>query len=74
MNKFARQSLVDHVLAWPDYMTFARAIENIPNFSQPNIHGSGHFGVGVFGTLGNRVLSPGGKLPNHYFIIINNIY
>lgn len=62
MNYFARQTLVDHVLAQPDYTSFARAIENIPNFSQPNIHGSGHFGVGgVLGTLGNQALSPGGK-------------
>lgn len=61
MNYFAQQTLVDHVLAQPDYTSMARAIENIPNFSQPNIHGSGHFGVGgVLGTLGNQALSPGG--------------
>ncbi|KAJ5585486.1 uncharacterized protein N7459_005286 [Penicillium hispanicum] len=63
MNYFGRQSLVDHVQSQPDYTTFARAIENIPNFSQPNIHGSGHFGVGgVLGTLGNSALSPGDPL------------
>ncbi|KAJ5972601.1 uncharacterized protein N7479_002519 [Penicillium vulpinum] len=63
MNYFSRQSLVDHVLAQPDYTTFARALENIPAFTQPNIHGSGHFGVGgALGTLGNQALSPGDPL------------
>ncbi|KAJ5174026.1 uncharacterized protein N7500_001957 [Penicillium coprophilum] len=63
MNFFARQSLVDHVQAQSDYTTFARALENIPAFTQPNIHGSGHFGVGgALGTLGNQALSPGDPL------------
>lgn len=62
MNYFARQSLVDHVQSQPDYTSFARALENIPQFTQPNIHGSGHFGVGgVLGQLGNQAQSPGGK-------------
>lgn len=61
MNYFARQSLVNHVESQDDYTSFARALENIPSFTQPNIHGSGHFGVGgVLGTLGNSALSPGG--------------
>ena len=46
MNYFAQQSLVDHVLSQPDYTSFAFAIENVPSFDSPNIHGSGHFGVG----------------------------
>ena len=63
MNWFGRQSLVDHVQSQQDYTSFARALENIPAFTQPNIHGSGHFGVGgVLGTLGNSALSPGGEL------------
>ncbi|CAI7637454.1 unnamed protein product [Penicillium glandicola] len=67
MNFFSRQNLVDHIQAQSDYVTFARALENIPNFSQPNIHGSGHFGVGgVLGTLGNSALSPGGVDPLFY--------
>jgi tyrosinase len=62
MNYFGCYSLVEHVLSQPDYTTFARALKNIPNFSQPNIHGSGHFGIGgVLGTLANSALSPGGK-------------
>lgn len=62
LNYFGRQSLVDHVEIQPDYTSFARALENIPSFSAPNIHGSGHFGVGgVLGTLGNSAHSPGGK-------------
>ncbi|OCL13772.1 Di-copper centre-containing protein [Glonium stellatum] len=63
MNSFAQQSLVDHVQSQPDYTSFARAIENIPSFSEPNIHGSGHFGVGgVLGTIGNAANSPGDPL------------
>jgi len=46
MNSFAQQTLVDHVLAQPDYTSFAKAIENVPDFNFPNIHGSGHFGIG----------------------------
>lgn len=63
MNYFTRQSLVNHVESQSDYTSFARALENIPSFTQHNIHGSGHFGVvGVFGTLGNSALSPRGRL------------
>jgi tyrosinase len=63
MNTFAQQSLVDHVQSQPDYTSFARALENIPAFTEPNIHGSGHFGVGgVLGTIGNQYESPGGTL------------
>lgn len=62
MNYFVRQSLIDHVESQPDYTSFTRALENIPRFSQPNIHGSHHFGVGgVLGTLGNSAHRPGGK-------------
>jgi tyrosinase len=61
MNTFAQQSLADHVQSQPDYTSFARALENIPGFAEPNIHGSGHFGVGgVLGTIGNQNESPGG--------------
>lgn len=63
MNTFANPALVDNVLAQKDYTSFARAIENVPSFDQPNIHGSGHFGVGgVLGTIGNAANSPGGAL------------
>ena len=41
-----------------------RAIEDIPSFSQPNIHESGRFGAGgVLGTIGNAANSPGGTVP-----------
>jgi tyrosinase len=62
MNSFADPALVANVIAQTDYTSFARAIENVPTFDQPNIHGSGHFGVGgVLGTIGNAANSPGGK-------------
>jgi tyrosinase len=62
MNSFAQQSLVDVVLATEDYTAFARAIENVPSFDQPNIHGSGHFGVGgALGTIGDAYNNPGGE-------------
>ncbi|KAF3020245.1 hypothetical protein E8E14_012263 [Neopestalotiopsis sp. 37M] len=63
MNSFAQQSLVDVVLATEDYTAFARAIENVPSFDRPNIHGSGHFGVGgALGTIGDAYNSPGDPL------------
>lgn len=64
MNTFADPKLVQNALAQKDYTNFARAIENIPSFDEPNIHGSGHFGVGgVLGTIGNAANSPGGTSP-----------
>ena len=61
MNTFADPALVEDVLAQEDYTSFARAIEKVRSFDQPNIHGSGHFGVGgVLGTVGNAANSPGG--------------
>ncbi|KAK0124192.1 hypothetical protein ONS95_009173 [Cadophora gregata] len=63
MNTFAAQENVDVVMAQPDYTAFAKQIENEPIFSIPNIHGSGHFGVGgVLGTIGNAYNSPGDPL------------
>lgn len=66
MNTFADPALVEEVLSQPDYTSFAKQIENLPSFDQPNIHGSGHFGVGgVLGTIGNAANSPGGTVPLH---------
>ena len=63
MNNFAAQANVDVVMAQPDYTAFAKQIENEPVFSIPNIHGSGHFGVGgVLGTIGDAYNSPGDPL------------
>ena len=60
MNWFAEPPNVEYVLEQPDYTAFAFALEGVPNFSQPNIHGSGHFGVGgALGTMGNQYNSPG---------------
>lgn len=64
MNEFAQQSLVDEVVASKDYTAFAKAVENVPDFDFPNIHGSGHFGVGgALGTIGDAYNSPGGEIP-----------
>lgn len=61
MNTFADPKLVQNVLQQPDYTSFARTLENIPSFASPNIHGSGHFGVGgVLGMMGSAPNSPGG--------------
>ncbi|KAF2646810.1 Di-copper centre-containing protein [Massarina eburnea CBS 473.64] len=63
INSFADPKLVANVLAQKDYTSFARAIENVPSFDQPNIHGSGHFGIGgVLGTIGSAAESPGDPL------------
>ena len=52
-----------HVLSQPDYTSFAYALEGIPSFSQPNIHGGGHFGLGgLLGQAGNQYNSPGEPL------------
>lgn len=41
--------------------SFARAVENVPRFDQPNIHENLHFGIGgALRTIGNAVYSPGG--------------
>ncbi|KAH6723859.1 hypothetical protein BKA61DRAFT_626744 [Leptodontidium sp. MPI-SDFR-AT-0119] len=63
MNTFAAKANVDVVMAQLDYTAFAKQVENEPVFSIPNIHGSGHFGVGgVLGTIGNAYNSPGDPL------------
>ncbi|PSN60538.1 Di-copper centre-containing protein [Corynespora cassiicola Philippines] len=63
MNTFADRKLVDKVLAQTDYTSFARTMENKRTFDEPNIHGSGHFGVGgALGTIGNSYNSPGDPL------------
>lgn len=63
MNTFADPKLVGEVLAQKDYTAFAKRVENVPSFDEPNVHGSGHFGVGgVLGTIGNAANSPGGTL------------
>lgn len=63
MNWFALQKNVDYVLSQPDCTSFARALEGIPSFSDPNIHGGGHFGVGgALGQMGNAYNSPGDPL------------
>lgn len=70
MNSFADPQLVDEVLAQEDYTSFARQVENVPSFDQPNIHGSMHFGVGgVLGTIGNAAQSPGGMSSFSFFSI-----
>ncbi|KAK7941478.1 uncharacterized protein PG986_013865 [Apiospora aurea] len=63
LNSFADPARVAEVLDQPDYASFARSVEKVPTFDQPNIHGSGHFGVGgVLGTIGNAENSPGDPL------------
>ncbi|KAJ4405706.1 hypothetical protein N0V91_005013 [Didymella pomorum] len=63
MNTFADPALVENVLAQKDYTGFARDIERLRTFDPPNIHASGHFGVGgILGTMGNAANSPGEPL------------
>ncbi|KAF1935366.1 Di-copper centre-containing protein [Clathrospora elynae] len=60
MNTFADPKLVANVMAQPDYTSWAKEVEGVPSFDVPDIHGSGHFGVGgVLGTAGNAANSPG---------------
>lgn len=62
MNTFADPALVKNVLAQKDYTSFARDVERLRDFDPPNIHASGHFGIGgVLGTMGNAANSPGGR-------------
>ena len=62
INRFADRNLVEEVLAQPDYTSLARTVEKKQSFDPPNIHASGHFGVGgILGTMGNAAESPGGK-------------
>jgi hypothetical protein len=58
----ADSKLVEEVLAQPDYTSVARTIEKTRSFDPPNVHASGHFGVGgILGTMGNAAESPGGE-------------
>jgi hypothetical protein len=62
LNTMADSNLVDEVMAQPDYTTLARMVEKKQSFTPPNIHASGHFGVGgILGTMGNAAESPGGE-------------
>lgn len=61
MNTFADPALVKYLLAQKDYTGFARDVERLRLFDPPNVHASGHFGIGgVLGTMGNAANSPGG--------------
>lgn len=63
MNWFSEPGVVAKVLAQPDYTSFAFELEGIPSFTQPSIHGGGHFGVGgALGTMGDAYNSPGDPL------------
>lgn len=45
------------------FTEFARRMEALPGWSQLNVHGAGHFGVGgLLGNMGDAFNSPGGKL------------
>jgi tyrosinase len=60
INVWADRKLVQQVLDQPNYRAFARKVEGEPTFAVPNIHGSGHFGVGgALGTAGSAENSPG---------------
>lgn len=68
MNYFAQQSLVGHVLAQSDYTSFARAIENIPSFSQPKSMEVRISGLGVYlGHWGTRLSAPGVRYQCSWF-------
>lgn len=55
------QSVVDGIMKAPDFGRFTKAVESVPSFDVPTIHGGGHFGVGgVLGSLGNAYNSPAG--------------
>ncbi|KAF3935704.1 Tyrosinase [Dactylella cylindrospora] len=61
--KWGNQSNINWVWDTPDYGHFTRRLENLPDFTIPNIHGSGHFGVGgALGTIGDAYNSPGDPL------------
>ena len=71
-NSFADPKLVQELLDQPDYTSFARTIEKVPTFDTPNIHGSGHFGVGgVLGTMGNAENSPGGTSSCRFLLLFS---
>jgi tyrosinase len=70
INRFADSNLVEEVLAQLDYTSIARTAEKKQSFDPPNIHASGHFGIGgILGAMGNAAESPGGEcfllIPSH---------
>ncbi|KAI4656607.1 hypothetical protein J4E81_009709 [Alternaria sp. BMP 2799] len=59
MNTWADPKLVTKQLEAPDYTTFDRLMQGDTTSGAPNIHGSGHFGVGgALGQAGNAANSP----------------
>ncbi|KAH8731557.1 hypothetical protein GQ44DRAFT_746267 [Phaeosphaeriaceae sp. PMI808] len=65
LNGYADPKVVEKVLVQENYTSFARQIENKRSLTleDPNIHASGHFGVGgIQGTMGNASNSPGDPL------------
>ena len=59
LNTWTDPKLVANLLNQPTYEAFDRALEGQATFAVPNLHGSGHFGVGgVLGQAGNAANSP----------------
>lgn len=62
INVNADPKLVTELMETKDYTSFAWTMEKVMDFDVPNIHGSGHFGIGGGqGQGGNANLSPAGR-------------
>lgn len=62
-NYFTLPERIELILAQPDYTSFDRAIEGLPDPRYPNIHTGGHFAVGgLLGQAGSIYNSPGEPL------------
>ncbi|EPS38932.1 hypothetical protein H072_7312 [Dactylellina haptotyla CBS 200.50] len=60
MMKWATSDLYAWVMDVKKYEDFAYRLERQPDFTIPNVHGAGHFGVGgAAGTFGDVYASPG---------------
>ncbi|CAN9171169.1 unnamed protein product [Alternaria alternata] len=75
LNTWADPKLEKAQLEAPDFVTFDRTMQGSKTVFAPNIHGSGHFGVGgVLGQAGDPANSPGEPLFYLHHANLDRIY
>ncbi|CAN9080630.1 unnamed protein product [Alternaria alternata] len=75
LNTWADPQLEKAQLEPPDFVTFDRTMQGSKTVFAPNIHGSGHFGVGgVLGQAGDPANSPGEPLFYLHHANLDRIY
>ena len=61
------KTVLDKVIAQPNYDLMDRTMEGAIGFSPPNVHGGGHFSIGgTLGIMGDFAVSVGGALNGRF--------